>query len=189
MQTPSIATRFAELLVAAQSGDESAWATLYDDVAGRLLGYLRANRAPDPDDLVGEVFLHIAKAIGRFSGDHASFRSWVFTIAHRRLIDDRRKRSRRPRLTSLRGSHTESLPDDVDVADRALDDSDLSPVAAWLGLLSEDQRGVLLLRELGGLSVAQTAALVGKSEGATRVIHHRAIRRLQDHLSAEGVTG
>ena len=61
-----------------------------------MLGYLRANGAPDPEDVLSEAFLQVARDIGGFEGDQESFRAWVFTIAHHRLIDARRRSARRP---------------------------------------------------------------------------------------------
>ena len=75
--------------------------------AGR--GYLRAHGAAEPEDLAGEVFLQVVRGLDRFSGAERDFRAWVFTIAHRRLVDDApprragRRRRRRPRRSPSRG--------------------------------------------------------------------------------------
>ena len=60
-------------------------------------GYLRIQGASDPEDLANEVFLGVFQRIGDFAGEEDRFRSWVFTIAHSRLIDDRRRTSRAQR--------------------------------------------------------------------------------------------
>ena len=88
--------RFSDLLAAARAGDEHAWERDLRGLAPIVLGYLRANGAPDPEDVLGETFLQVARDISRFEGDESSFRSWVFTIAHHRLIDARRYSARRP---------------------------------------------------------------------------------------------
>ena len=92
---------FDSVLEAAKSGAEWAWAALYRDLAGPVTGYLASRGSPEPEDVASEVFLNVARAIHRFSGDEASFRSWVFVIAHRQLLDDRRARRRRPVVTEL----------------------------------------------------------------------------------------
>jgi DNA-directed RNA polymerase specialized sigma24 family protein len=71
---------------------------LYELFASRVLAYLRAQGAPDCEDLLGEVFLQIARDLPRFRGDDDEARRWVFTIARNRLIDERRRRSRRASL-------------------------------------------------------------------------------------------
>ena len=88
--------RFSSLLEAAREGSEAAWQELYEGLAPAVLGYLRANGAPDPEDVLSEVFLQVARDVGHFEGDERGFRSWAFTIAHHRLIDARRHSARRP---------------------------------------------------------------------------------------------
>ncbi|HEY3019439.1 MAG TPA: sigma factor, partial [Solirubrobacteraceae bacterium] len=87
---------FDNVLQAARAGAEWAWERLYGALAPKVAGYLRANGAADPEDLTGEVFLQVVRGLERFSGDEHAFGAWVFTIAHRRLVDDLRRRSRRP---------------------------------------------------------------------------------------------
>ena len=78
---------FAEVLAAAQANAGWAFRRLFDDLARPVVGYLRLQGAPDPDDLANEAFLGAFSNIDRFEGDEEAFRSWVFTIAHRRLVD------------------------------------------------------------------------------------------------------
>ena len=85
------------LLAAAQSGAEWASDRISKELAPRVRGYLVSLGADDPDDLLGEVWLQVARNIGSFTGDEAGFRSWVFMIAHHRAIDEYRRRTRRPR--------------------------------------------------------------------------------------------
>ena len=87
---------FESVLRAAQAGGGWAWERVYTDVHATLVGYFRSQGGSDPEALAGDVLLRVAGAIGGFSGDYAKFRSWVFTVAHHRLIDDRRQRQRRP---------------------------------------------------------------------------------------------
>ena len=71
-------------------GDEAAWSEIWAELAPAVLGYLRGSNAPDPEDVLGETFLQVARDVNRFEGDWVAFRSWVFTVAHHRLIDARR---------------------------------------------------------------------------------------------------
>src|SRR3954447_14809998 len=87
--------RFTTLLEAARQGSEAAWQDLYDGLAPVVLGYLRANNAPDPEDVLSEVFLQVARAISRFEGDDQGSRACIFTIARPRLIAARRHSARR----------------------------------------------------------------------------------------------
>ncbi|MEX0705463.1 MAG: hypothetical protein WD041_02485, partial [Nitriliruptoraceae bacterium] len=70
---------FGEVLTAARGGSERAWVRIYDDLASTVIGYLAAQRAPNPEDVAGEVFLQIFRDLHRFEGGESKFRSWVFT--------------------------------------------------------------------------------------------------------------
>ena len=61
-----------------------------------MCGYFRLQGAREPEDLVSEVFLGAFRSLDSFTGSEAQFRSWLFTIAHRRLTDERRRWARRP---------------------------------------------------------------------------------------------
>ncbi|MFP5375898.1 MAG: RNA polymerase sigma factor, partial [Acidimicrobiia bacterium] len=94
---PDLGEQFAPVLAAAQSGAGWAAERLWRALAPAVAGYLRVQGAPEPDDLTSEVFISVFRRIGSFSGTEAQFRSWVFTIAHNRLVDERRRNGTRPR--------------------------------------------------------------------------------------------
>lgn len=146
-------------------------------LAPSVLGYLRAERAPEPEDLLGEVFLQVARDLGRFVGDDDACRRWVFTIAHHRLVDDRRRRHARPGTTGAEAP---------DVADpRAGDGSGrLDPVLRdALASLTADQREVVVLRYVADLSLADVAALTRRSVGAVKSLQVRALVNLRKAVS------
>jgi DNA-directed RNA polymerase specialized sigma24 family protein len=83
---------FDDVLSSARAGAEWAWTRIYDELAPKIVGYLRAHGAADPEDVAGEVFLQIVRGLPDFSGGTREFSAWTFTIAHRRLVDDLRRR-------------------------------------------------------------------------------------------------
>lgn len=173
---------FLQVLLAAQTGAEWAWQRLYVSVAAGVRGYVAAQGAQDPDDLTGEVLLHLVRGIHRFQGDERAFRSWVFLVAHHRVIDERR-RNRRKDDVLRRLPSPDAATVDGDVLDR------LWP-AEWgerLDQLSDDQRTVVLLRVVAGLSAEEVGRILAKTPGAVRVMQHRAVLRLQE-ICAEEVT-
>lgn len=178
---------FDAVLGAARAGADWAWARLYASLAPTVAGYLRAQGAAEPDDLTGEVFLQVVAGLERFAGDEAQFRAWVFTIAHRRLVDERRRRARRP-VRAL-------PPDEVeraagaggDVHDDALATLDREAVRAAIDGLPGDQRTVLLLRILGDLTVDDVARLLGKRTGAVKALQRRALRRVERAYPFDGL--
>lgn len=72
-----------------------AFERLYADLAPVVAGYLRVQGAAEPEDLTSEVFLGVFTGLKLFSGTEQQFRSWAFTIADQRLVDERRRAGRR----------------------------------------------------------------------------------------------
>lgn len=179
--------RFRSLLDAARRGDESAWAVIYRDLAPAVLGYLRVNRAPEPEDALSEVFLQVARDLARFDGDERSFRSWVFTIAHHRMIDARRRAARR-RVESAAEPPEPGEPLLDDASEQALARVGEERVHDLLAELSPDQRAVLLLRILGDLTVDDVARVLGKRPGAVKALQRRGLATLRRALRKGSVT-
>ena len=86
---------FNEVLSAAREGDVPALGEMYRAFQPSLVRYLRANAPDAADDLASETWIDVAGGLRRFDGDEHDFRRWLFTIARRRLLDERRKLSRR----------------------------------------------------------------------------------------------
>lgn len=141
-----------------------------------MLGYLRAQRVPDPEDVLGEVFLQVARDIGRFKGDAAALRRWVFSIAHNRLVDSSRRRARRPAVDDAALAETE--------AEAAPDPFDPDLVGA-LASLSPDQRQVVVLRFVADLPLEAVARITGRPVGAVKALQHRALENLGRAVSRE----
>jgi len=178
---------FARVLQAARAGSEVAWTHIYKELAPGVIGYLRGQRSRDPEDLAGDVFLEVVRDLHRFEGDQIQFRSWVFSIAHLRLLDARRREGRRP----VRPADTAALSAKGGVGDseqEALAALEVERIERLLNVLSPDQRDVLLLRIVGDLSVDQVATVLGKRPGAVRVLQHRGLARLRRQMSNMGVT-
>lgn len=179
--------RFTTLLAAARAGSEEAWGEIYRELAPALLGYMRGSGEPEPEDALGEVFLQVARDVGGFDGTWAKFRSWVFTIAHHRMIDSGRKRTRRPVELVAEPPEPRQIPVDQ-AAEEALARIDSERVMEVLGALSEGQRAVVLLRVIGELTVEQVAEAIGKRPGAVKQLQRRGLAAAQRELAKRGVT-
>jgi RNA polymerase sigma-70 factor (ECF subfamily) len=171
---------FDDVLVAAQAGAAWAFEVLYRDLSPAVTGYLRLHGAAEPDDLASETFIGVFTGLPGFSGDEDALRGWVFTIAHRRLIDDWRRRSRRPQVSDDPGDLTALLGGDVE--DDALAGLGTDSVHQLCATLPDDQRAVLLLRILGDLTIEQVATTIGRSVGATKALQRRGLRTLRTRL-------
>jgi RNA polymerase sigma factor (sigma-70 family) len=184
-QVGMIGNGFPGLLERAQRGEHPALAELYRDLAPVVLGYLRANRAPDPEDVASEVFVAMVKSLGRFSGEENQFRSWVLTITHRRMVDAVRARQRRKEDATERIHLDRYAPSVRSGEVLALQRLDAQGALDAIDDLTDDQRAVLLLRVLADLSIEDVAALLGKPVTAVKALQRRANAAVARRVATE----
>jgi RNA polymerase sigma-70 factor (ECF subfamily) len=177
------------LVDAARAGDGNAFGQLWELLGGRVHGYFRAYGCRDAEDLTSETFLAAFSGLGGVVGDGAAFRTWLFSIAHHKRVDDLRRRNRRPILLPYEPDldrRTSGPDDEPSLASGTAD------VVALLADLAPDQRDVLALRFVADLSLEQVAATLGRSVGAVKALQHRgleALRRRAVGPVAQGRTG
>jgi RNA polymerase sigma factor (sigma-70 family) len=172
------------VLDAARAGAPWAFERLYTYLAPAVAGYLRMQHAREPEDLTSEVFLGVFRGLPTFHGDEQQFRSWVFTIAHRRLQDERRRIARHPSLAEV---DPDLILPGGDVEREALDSLGEQWVLEASATLSPDQRTVLLLRVVADLTAEQVAEITGKRVGAVRALQRRGLDALRRKLARKGV--
>jgi RNA polymerase sigma-70 factor (ECF subfamily) len=131
----------------------------------------QVGRAEDAEDLTSETFLRAMRGLPGFQG-RSSYRTWLFEIARRQLVDQWRREGRRPR----------TVPLDIPLREPEEPAPVASPARVRLGravlaALPEHYRTVLIHRILDDRSVKETAALMGKTENHVKVLTHRALRR------------
>jgi RNA polymerase sigma-70 factor (ECF subfamily) len=151
-------------------------AALYRELAPAVLGYLRAQSVSDPEDVLGEVFLQVARDLRSVRGDELAVRKWVFTLARNRVIDDARRRSRRP-VTTGGAVPDRPGPDPLEPIDPAL--------VAAMDRLTPDQREVVVLRFVADLPIEAVARITGRTTGAVKALQHRALAQLAGTVSSE----
>jgi RNA polymerase sigma-70 factor (ECF subfamily) len=177
--------RMLALVKRAQDGDGEAFGRLYDtymDTVYRYIYYRVSNRAL-AEDLTSETFLRALRRISTFTWQGRDFGAWLVTIA-RNLVADHFKSSRHrlevPTGEMLDSDQTEPSPEDSVLAylsNRALLDA--------VKQLNSQQQECVTLRFLHGLSVAETALIMGKNDGAIKTLQYRAIRTLARLLPAD----
>jgi RNA polymerase sigma-70 factor (ECF subfamily) len=172
---------FRRVLRAARAGDESAWKDLYSWLAPQVLGFLRASRVGDPEDVLGDVFLEVARRLGGFHGDARGFRAWVFTIARARRVDGIRREVRRIEVPADLTAH-EAIASGVDVEGDALAQVGLDELLTFLDRLTDEQSEVLVLRAIGGWTAREVGEITGRSTGSVEQLQHRAARALREFL-------
>ena len=166
----------------ARTGDELAFAEVYRDVQPGLLRFLSVQSPEGAEDACADTWLEVARSLDRFEGDMTGFRAWVFTIARRKLVDGIRRDARRPVRFVGEADELDALADSAaggtDPAELAEAQDDTSRAIALVRTLPPDQAEALMLRVVAGLDYAEIAALMGRSQGAVRVLAHRGLRRL-----------
>ena len=175
----------------AQSGDAEAFGELYDryaTVVHRYISY-RVSSPQLAEDLTSETFLRALRRIGSFTWQGRDVRAWLVTIA-RNLVADHYKSSRyRFELT------VGDISDVSDTGPVQVTDSPEGEVLAGLTnavlltavtRLSAEQQECVVLRFLQGMSVAETALIMGKNDGAIKALQYRAVRSLA-RLLPDGV--
>lgn len=169
--------RDSDLVVAARDGQAWALTEIWQRHAPAVNGYLRGRGAGEPDDLTSDVFLAVFERLSGFHGDDDALRSFVFTVAHHKLVDDLRRRARRGEAASYDPQADPRVEASAEVmAMGAIGDQQ---VDALLQTLSPDQRDVVLLRVVADLSLEQTAEVLGKRVGAVKALQHRALASLR----------
>ena len=148
----------------------------YEQLASAVRGYFRGRGARDPNDLTGDVFVSVTRGLGSFHGDADALRRWVFTIAHHRMVDEYR--------SSQHDRHVwmAEVPDAPHADVTAGDDDDLTRA---LAMLSDEQREVVVLRFVADLAVKDVARIVGKRQGAVKMLQARGLERLHELLQAQ----
>lgn len=179
------ALRLRALVDLAKGGDAEAFGQLYDHYAQGVFRfvYYRVGSRPLAEDITSETFARGLRSIQRFNWQGKDFGAWLTTIA-RNLIADHFKSSR-SRLEVV----TEVLPENTTLVASPEQDV-LSMISNELlyeavNRLPNEQRDCVLMRFIQGLSIAQTAAALGRSEGAVKQLQLRAIRGLSKLVSED----
>ena len=170
-------TERADLVDRARRHDPAAWEELYVSVYPRLVGYARRRAGRDrAPDVVAETMARAVGAIQRFDPVGPGFDAWLFGICRNVVADTFRRAARddRRRLPAL-------LPVD-DTGEDLETDEEAGAMRQAYARLSDDDRELLDLRVVAGLSADEVAAVLGKQPGAVRMAQSRALERLRTHF-------
>lgn len=165
-----------------QNREAEAWSAVYEEYFPRVYRYtaLRVGNKTEAEDLAGQVFLKALESIDSFRWRGVPLSAWLFRIA-RNLIIDHWRTTRSKISLPLDESLVNGDADPVAIAEGNLE---VKQVFQAIGLLTKSQREVIELRFIAGLSVAEVSKVLGKSEGAVKVMQHSALAALRKMLSA-----
>ncbi|GAP64404.1 RNA polymerase sigma-70 factor, ECF subfamily [Ardenticatena maritima] len=171
---------------AQKEGDPEAFGELYRRYANRIYRYLlsKTGNVALAEDLTSQVFVRLIERIGQYTiaprDNIAIFSAWLYRIAHHLMIDEIRKQQRQANINANDLQHLDTpQPSIAAEVERKLENEHL---LKRLNALSEEQRQVILLRFIEQYSIAETARIMGKTEGAVKVLQYRAIKNLRTLL-------
>jgi len=171
-------TEDVDLLVKnAVAGEAEVFGRLYDMYVKQVYRHIfyRVGIVEDAEDLTQQVFMNAWKAIGRYKQTSSPFLAWLMRISHNLVIDFHRSKKDTVYLdTELATEHPDSSPERV--TEMNFDQQQLRK--AILQLPSEQQQ-VITMSFIDGFTYAEIASSLGKSEGAIRVIQHRALKKMR----------
>ncbi len=174
-----------EIVARAARGDVDAFTKLYEENFDRVYRYLyvRLGNEAESEDITQEVFAKVLEVIGSFQWRDVPFASWLFRIAHNKMIDHIRKEKRVERADSEEAVLSLDDPDPADIAEHNLQ---LEKVRHNIGKLSPAQREVIWLRFGAGLTTTEVASALGKSTGTVKALQYNgivALRKLMEFSS------
>ncbi|RZQ64301.1 sigma-70 family RNA polymerase sigma factor [Amycolatopsis suaedae] len=178
-----------ELVHAAQAGDTAAFGQLYDRYVHVVYRYvlLRLGDRDLAEDVTSETFLRALRRITSVSYQGRDVGAWFITIARNLVLDH--VKSSRFRLEVVTDEVAESgtfagpsVAPPAGPEQQVLSRATNSELLRCIAELGQDQRECIVLRFMQGLSVAETAAVMRRNEGAVKALQHRAVRRLAQLL-------
>ncbi len=173
------------LVQLAQEGDGEAFGQLYDryvDMVFRFI-YYRVNDRALAEDFTSETFLRALRRIGTISYQGRDIGAWFVTIARNIVLDH--LKSARHRLELTTADTLEGKEQVASTEDAVLDLLQSQRLMQAVGQLGNEQRECVLLRFVQGLSVSETAQVMGKNDGAIKALQHRAVRKLADLVGGD----
>ena len=168
--------RWSALMVSAQSGNESDYRQLLEELADVVRRFLRSRFGSRPiiEDCVQEALIAIHQARHTYNPKRP-FRPWLFAIVRNRTIDTLRKQKRRDRVAEKYRSEQEVLARPVG---QVVEPHEMA-VGPLFRSLSDQHREVLVMTKIIGFSIAETADRLGISKSAVKVRVHRAVGKLR----------
>ena len=173
------------LVVRARAEDTEAFEALVRKHQGWVftLAYRMLGDRADAEEVAQEIFLKAYRGLGRFKGD-ARFSTWLYRIATNHCLNHLESRRRRVGSHTNPGHLVERVSDPAPRPDQVVEQADVRHLVQQALLrLTPEHRGILVLREIQGLSYEEIGELLGLESGTVRSRLHRARMELKERLN------
>ena len=161
--------------------EPEAWRELYQRNLPRIYSYIRrrVESVQVAEDLAAQVFLEGLERIGGFTYRGIPFAAWLFRIAHNLVVSHYRRQSRQAGgpLDETQADPESSVEDAVELEFLR------EELKSALGTLTGEQRNVVILRFVEGISTREVAMILDKPTGAVKALQHRGLRAMRRFLS------
>ncbi len=173
-----------ETISKAKAGDKDALSRLWTLLNPGLVRYLSSLGSTSPEDVASEAWISLSRALPRFQGDLSALQGLLFQISRARLYDQLRKEYRSPR-PSLVVVDENSFSDQMRSDSELILDESSSRTREWLAQIPTSQAEVVALRVIVGMSHLEISQIIGKSEGAVRILFFRGLENLEKVIQGE----
>jgi RNA polymerase sigma-70 factor (ECF subfamily) len=165
----------------AKDGEVEAFGLLYEHYMPKIYRFvlLKVSHREEAEDLTHQTFLKAWESIEQYDFQGYPFSSWLYRIARNTVIDHYRKS--RPQ-SSLEETNIDLIADNPPLGEGLDKKKNLESILKVIQKLKDTEKEVVIMRFIEDLTIREVAKIIGKSEGATKVIQHRAIKNLRDLL-------
>lgn len=174
-----------KLVLQSINKDREAFAILYDCYFERIYFFIRGRivNATEAEDLTEQVFLNAWRGISSYQNEGSPFTSWLYRLARNIVVDHFRQVKE---IQSLDDTESRSYEEPVCGEDGIEQMLSADTVSRVLQTLTEEQRQVVILRLIDGLSSKEAGEIMGKNEGSIRALQFRAVDALRNVLRRAG---
>lgn len=177
------------LVIRAQAGDEEAIAELFENNLSRIHRYSlkRLGNSQDAEDLASEVFERMLNHLPNYQYKEIPFGGWLYRIAYNLIINKYRKEGlpKKPKVVTVGNLDSSAFTDPANLQEKVEQNIEFERVLRACQRLSPNQRLVIELRFVAGLSSAETAQVLGKTKNNVKVLQSKAIKKLRQIFNGQ----
>ena len=166
------------IIIRAVQGDSSAFGALYDHYQPKIYRFvlIKVSHREEAEDITHQVFINAWASIASYKNLGFPFSSWLYRIARNQVIDFYRTKKNDASLDEI---NPDTLPDIAESTGGAELRFEMQRVMGAIQKMKQEYQDVIMMRFVEELNVKETAHAIHKTEGAVKVLQHRALKQLK----------